>query len=71
MTTQGEKFHVQTLLQAFLHEPDDSESSIAIEAQKNIRDATAEGVKNIMADIVGFLEIGVDSTKAALDDIQV
>ena len=71
MTTEGEKFHVETLLQAFLHEPDDSESNIAKEEQKNIRDATEEEVKNIMSKIVGFLNIGVDSTKAALDDIQV
>ena len=71
MTTEGEKFHVETLLQAFLHEPDESESNIAKEDQKNIRDATDEEVKNIMSKIVGFLNIGVDSTKAALDDIQV
>ena len=59
---------VGLLVKAFLHVPDDSEGRIAkeLQGQLDILDP-----KDIAGQIENFLELGVDSTKAALDDIQV
>ena len=68
MTSEGEKYLVGLLIKAFLHVPDDSEGRIAKELQGQLENLDP---KDIAGQIQNFLEIGVDSTKAALDDIQV
>tara|TARA_R110001606_G_scaffold19083_1_gene70720 strand:- start:210 stop:521 length:312 start_codon:yes stop_codon:yes gene_type:complete len=68
MTSEGEKYLVGLLIKAFLHVPDDSEGRIAKELQGQLENLDP---KDIAGQIENFLEIGVDSTKAALDDIQV
>ena len=71
MTSEGERVHVEVLLKAFLHEPDESDNSIALQLQRDIKDATAEEVKGIMIDIIGLLKTGPNDTKSALDQINV
>jgi hypothetical protein len=68
MTSEGEKYLVGLLIKAFLHVPDDSEGRIAKELQGQLENLDP---KDIAGQIENFLEIGVDSTKAALDAIQV
>ncbi len=68
MTPEGEKYLVSLLLKAFLHVPDDSEGRVAKELQGAFE---TMDVKDIAGQIENFLELGVDSTKAALDDIKV
>ena len=68
MTSEGEKFLVGLLIKAFLHVPDDSEGRIAKELQGQLETMDA---KDIASQIESFLEIGVEDTKSALDDIQV
>jgi hypothetical protein len=71
MTSEGERFNVEVLLKAFLHEPDESDNSIALQLQDDLKDATAEDVKNMMADIIALLKTGPNDTKSVLDDTQV
>ena len=67
--TEGlNNFPVGLLIKAFIHVPDDSENRIARELLDQIGTMDA---KDIAGQIENFLEIGVEDTKAALDDIQI
>ncbi len=66
MTSEGEKYLVGLLLKAFLHVPDDSEGRIAKELQGQLEQMDA---KDIAGQIENFLELGVDDTKAVLDQV--
>ena len=68
MTSEGEKFLIRLLVKAFLHVPDDSEGRIAKELQGQFETMDA---KDIASQIESFLEIGVEDTKSALDQINV
>ena len=68
MTSEGEKFLIRLLVKAFLHIPDDSEGRIAKELQGQFETMDA---KDIASQIESFLEIGVEDTKSALDQINV
>ena len=68
MTSEGEKYLVGLLLKAFLHVPDDSEGRIAKELQGQFE---TMDVKDIAGQIENFLELGVENTKDALDQIDV
>ena len=68
LTSEGEKFLVRLLVKAFLHIPDDSEGRIAKELQGQFETMDA---KDIASQIESFLEIGVEDTKSALDQISI
>ena len=68
MTSEGEKFLIRLLVKAFLHIPDDSEGRIAKELQGQFETMDA---KDIASQIESFLEIGVEDTKSALDQISI
>jgi hypothetical protein len=68
MTSEGEKFLIRLLVKAFLHVPDDSEGRIAKELQGQFETMDA---KDIASQIESFLEIGVEDTKSALDQISI
>ena len=68
LTSEGETFLVRLLVKAFLHIPDDSEGRIAKELQGQFETMDA---KDIASQIESFLEIGVEDTKSALDQINV
>ncbi len=68
MTSEGEKFLIRLLVKAFLHVPDDSEGRIAKELQGQFETMDP---KDIASQIESFLEIGIEDTKSALDQISV
>ena len=68
LTSEGETFLVRLLVKAFLHIPDDSEGRIAKELQGQFETMDA---KDIASQIESFLEIGVEDTKSALDQISI
>jgi hypothetical protein len=59
---------VGRLLKAFLHVPDSGEQRVATELQDQIGEMEDSA---IISQLAGFLDIGVEDTKSALDDIQV
>lgn len=66
LTSEGERYLVELLVKAFLHEPDTSEKNIVKELQVSVLD---ENPKEVADAISNFLEISSASTQEDLDDI--
>lgn len=67
MTSEGEKYLVELLVKAFLHEPGESDAATAKELQAMI-DEDPKGVASAISNLV---ELGEGEVKDALDDVQV
>lgn len=66
LTSEGERYLIDLLIKAFLHEPDISEKNIVKELQASVFE---DNPKEISDAISNLLEIGPEEGKDQLDDI--